>query len=96
MRRLVAGSAALLTVGALAACGPEEGTVVEKVHFPDLSYWTVATSCDGKSCHTIPQWIYVPECYRFKIRTPEDKLEDTCVKFGVYTGLQIGEYWRKT
>lgn len=80
----------------LAGCGgPEEGTIVEKVHFPDLSYWTVTTSCNGSSCTTLPYWVYIPECYRLKVRTPEDKLATTCVAFQAYDALQVGEYWRK-
>jgi len=79
---------ALITLGAFTACGPDSGTVVEKVHFPDLSVWT--TDYQGK-----PVWAYKPECYRFKVRTPEGKLQDTCVDWTVYQATELGQHWSK-
>lgn len=98
MRRLTA--LALLALVGLTGCGPTEGTVVEKTHIPDLSYWTVMpiTTCTGSGqCTTRmqPHWVYNPECYRLKLRTPEDTIKDTCVKFAVYQAIREGDYWRK-
>jgi len=42
---------ASVTLATFTACGPEEGTVLDKQHIPDRSYYTTvadyATSCTG-------------------------------------------------
>lgn len=83
---------ALVILGTFTACGPEEGTVVEKTHIPDLSYWTVGLDAYGK---VTPVWVYNPECWELTIHTPADKFEDTCVNVRVYHSLTEGDYWKK-
>lgn len=102
---LAAVMTAGIILGVATACGPTEGTVVSKTHFPDLSYWSmdpVYTSvCSGNPSVCRSQftgmsqtWHYVPECWRLRVRTPKDKLRNKCVDQSVYDGMQPGQYWR--
>lgn len=97
---LAALGTAGVILGVATACGPTEGTVVDKTHFPDLSYWTtdVYTTCttNGRCTTSMTQrWVSIPECWRFKVRTPEDKIRSKCVSYETYHRLAEGEYWRQ-
>lgn len=83
----IASLAAVLVT--FAGCGVDDGTVVEKVHFPDLSGWGIAS--DGKMV-----WVSSPECYRVKLQDEKTgKTSNHCVKFSTYNTLNLGDHWTK-
>ena len=99
---------AAVTLATFTACGPEEGTVLDKQHIPDRSYYTTVadytTTCTGsgttQTCRSQwsgshQQYHYLPDCWQLTVKTPEGKTDSTCVDSDVWGDLEVGEYWRK-
>jgi hypothetical protein len=97
VRRWPRITAAIATASAVlvtfTGCGPTSGTVLDKVHFPDLSYWTVGI--DPATGRVVQVWVYNPECHRLTIDGDDGKIADTCVKARVYYSINVGDHWTK-
>jgi hypothetical protein len=92
MRRTLA----VLLLLALAACGPDHGTITDLTYEPDASFWMPQTICSGSgtstSCVTALQYYPIPECWHVWFELDGDKGDD-CVTALDWRSLSIGQYF---
>ena len=85
---------ALLLALTLAACGPTEGTLIDKQYYPDhVDLIPMYNSCgNGCSYMTIIP-VYTPPCWEIFLRNG-DETGDHCIDHDVWLGLRIGQYYK--
>lgn len=83
-----------LVVLFLSACGPTEGTVVDKQFYPDHTdlipvYYSCGTGCTSFSI--IP--VYTPPCWEVFLRKNQDT-GDHCIDHSEWDKLTMGQYYK--
>lgn len=78
----------------LTACGPTEGTVVDKQFYPDHTdlipmYYSCGNGCSSFSI--VP--VYTPPCWEVFLRKG-DETGDHCIDQQAWNTLTLGQYYK--